>query len=352
MNYYYLKGIEKIGPLTIDELKQSSLSDDTLIWYENLKEWTKLSNLPELKNEILGGAVAFPPPIPQEIVKKENEIQNDIKTKSNTILIIILVIISFIIIGLSLYFAYTSANKQIEKDYTLIERMVNNIFQDKSAVCDGVFYNISGNKKKVTFNKIKIDGKECITNSELFKYGADQVSKIVEEFIITDGGFIVYKITKEDKGFVIKKSVAGNMIYKVGEYENFNGYRMPSYRPSISSCYSKAYSYLTEKQKDGSYIPNIYNQIQNFDRIKSEFYLISNETNPRMGGSHWWQENDGFIYEQFAVYFKNDFWYYEIKPNDIEISKKYSNIVAYGFIIGLSIVVLLNVIIYFVRKFN
>jgi uncharacterized membrane protein YhaH (DUF805 family) len=50
MNYFYLKNKEKIGPLTIEELKSEKLNDNTLIWYKGLEKWTHLKNLNDLKN--------------------------------------------------------------------------------------------------------------------------------------------------------------------------------------------------------------------------------------------------------------------------------------------------------------
>lgn len=346
MNYYYLNGLEKIGPLTIDELKQSPIKDDTLIWYEGLTEWTKLSDLHDLKKNIISVVVNNPPPIPVEIINKEEKINNNKNLRT-----IILIFISFIIIGFCIFISYSKANSQIEKDYKVIERIVENVFQGKSAVCDGIFFPVIGNKKKVKINKIKINGEFGIPYSDLFKYGTNQIESIKEEFKLSEGGFNIYKISREDKGYVLKKTVAGNMIYKVGEFEQFYGRLLPSYRPSVSSCYLFAFKDLTENQKDGSYIPNSYDKILTFDKIKSEFYQICNEKGIRIHSSHWWQDNVGLIYEQFAVYFRNDFWYYEIKPIKSEISKKYNSYIINGLLIGFMIAFIFNLIVYLIRKY-
>ena len=50
MNYYYAKNEEKIGPLTLDELKKVDIKDDTLVWYEGLDDWIKAEELKELKS--------------------------------------------------------------------------------------------------------------------------------------------------------------------------------------------------------------------------------------------------------------------------------------------------------------
>lgn len=41
MNYYFAKNEEKIGPLSLDELKKVYLKKDTLFWHEGLDDWFK-----------------------------------------------------------------------------------------------------------------------------------------------------------------------------------------------------------------------------------------------------------------------------------------------------------------------
>lgn len=48
MNYYYAKNDEKIGPLTLDELKKIDLKKDTLIWYDGIDDWIKAEEVKEL----------------------------------------------------------------------------------------------------------------------------------------------------------------------------------------------------------------------------------------------------------------------------------------------------------------
>lgn len=49
VKYFYLKGDEKFGPFIKDELIHENLNRDTKIWYYGLEEWTKLSDIVELK---------------------------------------------------------------------------------------------------------------------------------------------------------------------------------------------------------------------------------------------------------------------------------------------------------------
>ena len=50
MNYYYAKNEEKIGPLSLDELKKIDLKKDTLVWYEGLDDWVKAEEFKELRD--------------------------------------------------------------------------------------------------------------------------------------------------------------------------------------------------------------------------------------------------------------------------------------------------------------
>ena len=47
--YFYSNGKEKHGPLGLDELKQKDISEETLIWFEGLDDWTPAGELDEIK---------------------------------------------------------------------------------------------------------------------------------------------------------------------------------------------------------------------------------------------------------------------------------------------------------------
>lgn len=46
--YYFLRGEQKMGPYTIDELKQQDIDRQTWIWFEGLDKWTRLNEITEL----------------------------------------------------------------------------------------------------------------------------------------------------------------------------------------------------------------------------------------------------------------------------------------------------------------
>lgn len=47
--YYYTDGKDKYGPFTIEELKRYSLTVDTLVWCEGMKDWTRAGEVIELR---------------------------------------------------------------------------------------------------------------------------------------------------------------------------------------------------------------------------------------------------------------------------------------------------------------
>lgn len=47
--FFYSNGQEKVGPLTLEELKQKDIQPKTLIWFEGLDDWTPAAELVEMK---------------------------------------------------------------------------------------------------------------------------------------------------------------------------------------------------------------------------------------------------------------------------------------------------------------
>ena len=49
IKYFYLDGDIKLGPFTKNELIDKNLNRDSRIWFYGLEDWTKLSDIAELK---------------------------------------------------------------------------------------------------------------------------------------------------------------------------------------------------------------------------------------------------------------------------------------------------------------
>ncbi len=50
--YYIATNKQSQGPFTLEQLRNMDLCDDTLIWYDGLDEWKKLSKLPILQKQL------------------------------------------------------------------------------------------------------------------------------------------------------------------------------------------------------------------------------------------------------------------------------------------------------------
>ena len=346
MNYFYLKGPDKIGPLTIDELKEVSLTDDTLIWYEGLNEWTKFSELIELKKGIIGKIENIPPPIPENIIKEQKKLKKEIENieikKNNSKLFQIIVSIIIIIISLLVFFIIHKNNIKTEKQ-NLIDR-IDLIFQNKISVCDFENYGVTGKLTKLTKPVSNGNDNDFMYNSILNIYENKVDKGIVEEYKLTSGGFSIYKITKEDNGYVVELTKADDMIYKVGEYEYSFGYSMPTYRPSVENCYAGALKYLTTENQGSIYVANIYSKIKNFPELKSKYFQIVNTAKPTSPNLNNWVGTDGSVYSnQYTVYFNTESWYYEISEYSKDISKNLITNLIIGFVLGLILIVIINI---------
>lgn len=354
MEIYYLKGIEKIGPLTLEELKQTQdITPDTLVWYEGLNEWKKLSDLKDIYSEIFSGSdIIQPPPIPQHIIDKETQFIQEKRKHENkkirleTIKIVVSIVLGILSLCIS-YLIYYYKTNQSKND--LISK-VELIFQGKTTVCDGVIYQING-----TLNKLKkpeINSNDPNSIFLLNEYESKKKMGVVEEYTLLSGGFTVLEISKEDNGYVFKKTDAKNMIYKVGQYEYSYGYSMPTYRRSVEDCYSSALKYLTEERKDGSYMPNYYSKIESFPFLKSDYYELSNVLKPTFPNvSNWFQDDAGSVYtSQHAVFLKNDCKYYEIRTIRKETNRLILQVFLLGALIGASIILTFNFTLkYFIK---
>jgi len=99
--YFIASGKAHLGPFSLSELREKKLNPDTLIWREDLKQWTKVTEIAELKIYV----IPVPPPTPEQIevqIKKENkEIKQNITNrivKKATIYTIVTYIVFFIVI--------------------------------------------------------------------------------------------------------------------------------------------------------------------------------------------------------------------------------------------------------------
>jgi hypothetical protein len=70
--YYYLNGETKVGPLTLDALKNALVTASTLVWNSSLSDWTAAGALPELQ-DVFAGQTAPPTPPPVKAAPAYNQ---------------------------------------------------------------------------------------------------------------------------------------------------------------------------------------------------------------------------------------------------------------------------------------
>ena len=57
---FYLIGETKMGPMSLEAIKAAAITPDTLVWHNELTDWTKASNLPELQGTSTGAKPVTP----------------------------------------------------------------------------------------------------------------------------------------------------------------------------------------------------------------------------------------------------------------------------------------------------
>ena len=85
--YFISKNNKKDGPYTLDEVLAMRLTDDMLVWKDGIS-WSKVSELPELKQVV----IKTPPPLPYEIQnekdkKKKEEIKETKKAEARFVIV-------------------------------------------------------------------------------------------------------------------------------------------------------------------------------------------------------------------------------------------------------------------------
>ncbi|MDR2918333.1 MAG: CD225/dispanin family protein [Tannerella sp.] len=63
--YFYLNGETKVGPLSLDALKNAPIQPDTMIWNSSLPDWVEARSLPELQALFVVNNVTQPTPVQQ-----------------------------------------------------------------------------------------------------------------------------------------------------------------------------------------------------------------------------------------------------------------------------------------------
>ena len=97
MKYFYIKKKEKIGPLSLHELKEASLERKTLVWREGLDNWKKAEEYEELE-EVFN---SVPPEVPVSKTEKAKDVASKELEANFKILLLALglTFVAYLIIG-------------------------------------------------------------------------------------------------------------------------------------------------------------------------------------------------------------------------------------------------------------
>lgn len=165
-------------------------------------------------------------------------------------------VIGSTITALAILVGYSLFSNVLKKDEQTLGPRLEELFEGKNAVTDGL---------------------------KTFMVGA--LSEDRRNYTRFSGGFIVYELTKESNGFVKKELTAGDLRFKEDEYEYSYGYKVETHRPSIQTCYDRAFEFLlkgNENDRKDSYSPNKFVDIENFPQgYSSDFYSIESASHPK-----------------------------------------------------------------------
>ena len=212
MKYYYLEGIEKKGPYTLEELRSRNLSSDTMVYREGRQKWSRLSDFEDINSKIELG--------PNKIKK---EIKNDINkynwNKKNNKKLFISIIVVFLVI--TSYFVYQRFALSEETARETSNRFFNMLIMKNTNVdeIEKLYpaFNLVGSR--IIFNNI------CVINNisrnsdgDYEVYASYQPNKF--------NSYPIYLlIGREDNETIIKSSKGLNYAYydKILEYGKKKG---------------------------------------------------------------------------------------------------------------------------------
>lgn len=311
MKYYYLDGIEKKGPYTLEEIRSRNLSSDTMIYREDKSNWLPLSDFEELNPiETIESDDIILPLVEEANVDEKDIIASDegiIKLPKHTILIL-LIVASIGIAALITYF-------QQKNDYKKISDEINELFKSKTSISDyycsdrldgklhDVVYHPSDIEMGMDFNNARVEANgiplffmpyKSPQDKDNYRYEQkleqwDLFKNLKQYFIKAhySDGFSALNLWRSDDVFTIVTYFGGDMAYKVPEkihrsgtnygYFSTPGYDIPTNRPSIKNCYIGAAELLTKKDKDSTYLPGSYSKILglHLGHYKSDYYEVN-----------------------------------------------------------------------------
>ena len=294
---YFLSGINKLGPYSVEELKNLNLASNTLVYSDEWGSWQKIEDLPKLYSQLKNNT---PNTNSQTLKSNKNAMKSEIVIKP-IFFIFLSFFLSFIIsLCITLYQRKLSLND--------INIKINKCFENDNSIAD---YGIEG-VNEGQFHKLKnheiewFNGEKQLTDevgfyktktvyditgnipkdSTFFKTVAniknyDNWNKITDYYDIecgkSDRSLSILKKTS-DSDFSFNYVTFLDMAYYIPEYKSYDyGYgvsgKTPTYRPSLNEVYSDAALFLIE-DSGAKYVKGSENNIWKFQDIETDFYKI------------------------------------------------------------------------------
>lgn len=311
--YFYLEGSEKKGPFSKEEITELNLSKETLIFGGKTNKWVPISSLNEFKKE---------------------KVKTDKKIKIPKILILLLLLI------ISSTIAYYITEYDRKSDYKLLKDKINSVFEGKTQIRDYSKYSVKGKLEKAKYYD-EIWGK-LITKKD------NEDKELYEIFKSKTGGWTVYTLTDLNLGYRYKyeESNSRNMGFKVPEFiasdreitQYFPNHKTPTYRGTVQEAYNEAMKFLSIEKDDNSYVPGSFNKINNFTRISTKYYYISES-------EAWKGLGEGNVFNRnWIVWYKTNGKHFDI----VRDKEKYNIALITNILIGVG----LSILIFLIWKYG
>lgn len=72
-NFYYAEGTSKKGPYTLEELREKNINKETLVWYNQLENWTPAGEIELLRSFFNDADIKLPPALHNSTPQPEVE---------------------------------------------------------------------------------------------------------------------------------------------------------------------------------------------------------------------------------------------------------------------------------------
>ena len=93
MNFYLVSNGHPDGPYTVEQLAKKNIKPDTLVWNESMTDWTRASEIPELRFIFTCPPPATPPAVPSQ------EIHNNVCPETYLVFAILATILCCLPLG-------------------------------------------------------------------------------------------------------------------------------------------------------------------------------------------------------------------------------------------------------------